>query len=195
MNNIVVTGGSGYIGSHIVNLFAKKGYNVFSLDKEPWAGLYLHRGINPYIVNLQNYNEIVNVFKKIDRIDCIIHCAGELGIQRSYEERELFFSQNVFVTDCMLNIAVQFGVKNFIFASSASVYADSSHPVSTNSRTNDSPSPYSLSKLICEEKIKKVAEYTDLNYLIFRFFNVVGCDSNDNILFNNYLCKPQLFLN
>lgn len=192
MNNIIVTGGSGYIGSHIVNLFAKNGYNVFSLDKEPWEQ-NLHQGINPYIVNLQNYNEIVNVFKEIDRIDCIIHCAGELGINRSYVEKNLFYKQNVFVTDCMLNIAVQFNVKNFILASSASVYADSHHPVSTNSRISDSLSPYSHSKLICEEKLKRVAEYTDLNYLIFRYFNVVGCDTTANVLFNNYLHKPQLF--
>lgn len=192
MNNIIVTGGSGYIGSHIVNLFAKNGYNVFSLDKEPWEGI-LHHGINPYIVNLQNYNEIVNVFKEIDKIDCIIHCAGELGINRSYEKKDLFYKQNVFVTDCMLDIAVQFNVKNFIFASSASVYADSNHPVSTNNRISDSPSPYSQSKLICEEKLKRVTEYADLNYLIFRYFNVVGCDTNEIVLFNKYLHKPQLF--
>lgn len=192
MNNIVVTGGSGYIGSHIANLFARKGYNVFSLDKEPWAGA-LHHSIKPYIVNLQNYNEIVNAFKEVDRIDCIIHCAGELGINRSFVEKNLFYRQNVFVTDCILNIAVQFNVKNFILASSASVYADSCHPVSTDSKISDTLSPYSHSKLISEEKLKSVAEYANLNYLIFRYFNVVGCDTNVNEFFNNYLHKPQLF--
>ena len=192
MNNIIVTGGSGYIGSHIVNLFAKNGYNVFSLDKEPWAG-DLHCGIKPYIVNLQNYNEIINVFKEIDGIDCIIHCAGELGIRKSYSQQELFYQQNVFVTDCMLNAAIQFHVKNFIFASSAAVYADSYLPASINSSLNKKPSPYAMTKVLCEEKIKRVSEYLKLNYVIFRYFNVIGCDSNCETTKRLYLNKPNLF--
>lgn len=192
MNNIVVTGGSGYIGSHLVNLFAKNGYNVFSLDKESWSG-DLHNSIKTYIVNLQNYNEIVNVFKEIDGIDCIIHCAGELGIRKSFSQKELFYQQNVFVTDCMLNAAIQFHVKNFIFASSAAVYASSYLPSSINSSLDKKPSPYALTKVLCEERIKRISEYTKVNYVIFRYFNVIGCDCNCETTKRLYLDNPNLF--
>lgn len=191
MKSVIITGGSGYIGRHLVLLFAQSGYNVISLDKKPGIGETRYE-IQSYEIDLQHFDEIIDVFKNIEKIDCIIHCAGELGIEKSYAHKNLFYAQNVCVTDNILNAAIQFNVKAFIFASSASVYHESSEPLNTESKICDNPSPYSLSKLICEERIRRVAQYANMNYVLFRFFNVVGCDvTNDNTL-NNYLDKPNL---
>lgn len=192
MANIVITGGSGYIGSHIASIFAKAGHNVYSLDRiyRDWSHC---NTIHSCVMDLQDYDEIIRVFKTIDNIDCIIHCAGELGIKRSFKEKKLFYCQNVFVTDCILRVAVDFQVKNLIFASSASVYADLHRPVSVKDAINNTPSPYSLTKIICENRIKQVARYKEMNFIIFRYFNVVGCDPLDEHMYDIYINKPNLF--
>ena len=192
MEKIVVTGGSGYIGSHIVSVFAQAGHDVYSLDRVPrsWSG---HQSINSYVVNLQNYDDTLRILKKIGRVDCIIHCAGELGINRSYAQKDLFYDQNVFVTDCILRAAVALNIRKLFFASSASVYADVYRPVTVDDLLSNDPSPYSFTKIICEERIKQVARYTDMSFVIFRYFNVVGCDPDDIQAHDHYLDKPNLF--
>lgn len=194
MKTIIVTGGAGYIGSHIVPVFARAGYNIISLDLTPrcWGS---DLPVSSYIVNLQHYDEIVKVLDSYGNIDGIIHCAGELGIERSFSQKSLFYQQNVLTTDNLLCAAVRYKIKNFIFASSASVYADSSSPVTRDYHISAELSPYSMTKVLSEEKIKSVANFIGLNYVIFRYFNVIGCDSEDKISYYQYLQKPNLIPN
>lgn len=194
MKTIIVTGGSGYIGSHIVSVFARAGYNIVSLDLIPrnWDS-DLH--VSSYVVNLQHYDEIVKVIDSCSEIDGIIHCAGELGIERSFSQKSLFYQQNVLTTDNLLCAVVRYKIKNFIFASSASVYAGSLSPVTRDYCISADPSPYSMTKILSEEKIKRVANFSGLNYVIFRYFNVIGCDSDDKISYYQYLQKPNLIPN
>lgn len=194
IKKIVVTGGSGYIGSHIIYAFEKAGHHVVSLDKRPCNGL-LPATVKSYIINLQNYSDIINLFISLGEVDCIIHCAGELGINKSYTQKELFYQQNVLVTDNIINAAIQRNVKNFIFASSAAVYADMYSPVTTQCEISKAPSPYSLTKIICEERIRRAAEYANMNYILFRYFNVIGCTDNNLMAYQQYMKKSNLIPN
>lgn len=191
MHNIVITGGSGYIGSHISTMFAKLGYNVISLDRV--APLWdTPTGIKTYLIDIRNYGEVHSLFQKLGSIDCIIHCAGELGISKSYQNMNLFYEQNIFMSDTIINAALQHNVKSFIYASSAAVYANSNEPQSINSQIDKELSPYSYSKIMCEQKLKSISRYYGLNYVALRYFNVIGCDISNRQMYDIYMRKDNV---
>lgn len=128
MKTVIVTGGSGYIGSAIVETFLKQGYRVVNLDyraedhlENEWVSINL---------DIRDSAKLLSVFEQFSPIDCVIHCAGELGIERSYTETELFYSQIVFATDCIINAVIQYHVPRLIFSSSAAVYSEKNSAVS-----------------------------------------------------------------
>ncbi|MCR4889193.1 MAG: NAD-dependent epimerase/dehydratase family protein [Ruminococcus sp.] len=187
MNKVMVTGGAGYIGSHIVRKLAESGYYVLSLDKAPPLRIE-HERIIEYTIDLKNTVELDKLFKENTDIECIIHCAGELGIKRSFLEKELFYSENVYAMDCLLNAMIQNKIHNIIFSSSAAVYPNSNKPLAEGTVLYpEYMSPYSLSKYIGEEKLRSISSQYGINYIAFRYFNIWGCD-----LFNPSIVKKYL---
>jgi len=185
MESILVTGGAGYIGSHIVETFAQYGYHVISVDI--LNECVESENISYYKTDIRNIEELRNIFTINPNIRCVIHCAGELGIERSYNNKELFFNQNVFGTDCVINTMIEFGVDKIIFASSAAVYSDSLLPQDEDSKLHNDMSPYSYSKCLCERKLEDISQFVGIDYVAFRYFNVVGCNASDKKRLITYL--------
>lgn len=192
MKTVVVTGGAGYIGSHIVRLFAEKGWRVISLDRRGTFGFQNDR-IHEHITDIRQTEAFEAIFEQYMPLDCVIHCAGELGIARSYEETPLFYSQNVYATETLLNVMVKYGVRKLLYSSSAAVYPQSNTPLQESEPLEPrAMSPYSFTKYICEEKLKLMAELMGLDFVSFRYFNVVGCDTKDAQSVQKYLSIPNL---
>ena len=189
MKTVVVTGGSGYIGSAIVETFLKQGYRVVNLDyraedhvANEWVSINL---------DIRDSAKLLYVFEQFSPIDCVIHCAGELGIERSYTETELFYSQIVFATDCIINAVIQYHVPRLIFSSSAAVYSEKNSAVSETDCLNATEmAPYSRYKHICETKLLSVKSLTDV--CIFRYFNVYGCSNDNDMAMLSYLRSPNI---
>lgn len=168
---IIVSGGSGFIGKHLINRLINDNHDVYNLDKI----------INPLLdINKQKITDIydINVNDNFfDNIDCIIHLAAMVSVQKSFDDPINSFGNNVFLTMKLLSAAHLHGIKKFVFASSAAVYGDKEGIVSEDDTTNPN-SPYGLDKLTCEKYIQMLSSIYNIDYLIFRFFNVYGEGQN-----------------
>ena len=97
----------------------------------------------------------------------------------------------MFATDCIINAVIQYHVPRLIFSSSAAVYSEKNSAVSENEHLNTTEmAPYSLYKYICETKLLSVQSFTDV--CIFRYFNVYGCNSDNDTAMASYLHSPNI---
>lgn len=186
---IIVTGGSGFIGKHLINRLINDNHDVYNLDKI----------INPLLdINKQKITDIydINVNDNFfDNIDCIIHLAAMVSVPRSFEDPVKSFGDNVFLTIKLLSAAHLHGIKKFVFASSAAVYGDKEGSVSEIDETIPN-SPYGLDKLTCEKYIQMYCQQWNIDHLILRLFNVYGQGQNPEYAgvitaFNNAIKNNQ----
>ena len=177
MRKIVVTGGAGFLGSHLVDKLIKEGEEVIVIDN-------LFRGqtenIEHHIPNkkftLLN-DEIQNKTKINDALhlaDAVIHFASISSVFRSIVEPEIVNTINVTGTLNMLNLCIKEEVQCFIFASSAAVYGgDRNRPLQENDSLRPL-SPFAASKIAGEAYCKAYSETYGLNTIILRFMNIYG---------------------
>ena len=181
----LLTGGAGYIGSHIADEFIRSGKNVVIYDSL-YQGLesrivYLRakHGVEiPLIVgDIRDYNEIENVIRTY-KIDGIVHTAALKAVGESMEKRDEYFEVNLDATTELLAIAQRNGVKKFIFSSTAAVYGspESSHPCAEEDPKKPI-SPYGDSKYQAESRVTEFINTAGNSGTSLRFFNVVGASS------------------
>jgi UDP-glucose 4-epimerase len=190
MKNILVTGGAGYIGSHIVEkLVEKKSLRIFIVDNLSTGHKRL---INKKAIFLKadiNQTQIIKNILLANNIDTIIHLAAKTVVIESEKKPKLYYKINVEGTKSLLNAAKDSSVKNFLFSSTAAVYGSKIRYVNENSITSPD-SIYGRTKLKAESLVKKLFKK---NYIILRYFNVVGASPSKKIgLINRY---GQLFKN
>ncbi len=188
----LLTGGAGYIGTHIADEFIRAGKSVVIYDSL-YQGLesrivYLraHHGVEiPFIkADIRDYNEIENVIRT-HKIDGIVHTAALKAVGESMEKPDEYFEVNLDATTELLEIAKRNGVKKFIFSSTAAVYGS---PDSMDPCREDGPtapiSPYGSSKLLAESKVEEFISIPGNHGSSLRFFNVVG-SANKALLDNS----------
>ena len=178
----LITGGAGYIGSHVADEFLANGKDVVIYDSL-YQGLesrieYLCRKHNkeiPLIVadirDTTKLNEVLTTYKPYG----IIHTAALKAVGESMEKPDEYFEVNFHATTKMLELASQQGIKNFIFSSTAAVYGspDHSNPIKEDDPKNPI-SPYGASKLAAEGEVNKFLAISGNHGTSLRFFNVVG---------------------
>lgn len=173
---IFVTGGAGFIGSHLVDSLLKENNKVMIYDN-------LQNSSKDKISHLLKNGALfvkgdVTVYKSLSKAiagsDCVVHLAGETNVQESIKFPEHTNHVNVTGTVNVLRACVEQKITNVISASSAAVYGHAKDlPLSENSQTI-SISPYGASKLSCENYIQAFSHSYDLNCISLRFFNVYG---------------------
>ncbi len=179
-NNILVTGGAGYIGSHIVELLVKKKFKVFIYDN-------LITGYRKLLVkkakfirgDIQNFKHLSNTIKK-NKINSIIHLAAYLNVSESEKFKNRYHKNNIDGTLNLVNACNQANVKNIIFSSSCSIYGNFKGSVSENKKPNPK-SYYAYTKYKGEEIIKKYSKKYNYKYGILRYFNVAGASNSGKI--------------
>lgn len=169
---ILVTGGAGYIGSHIVDLLIKERKEVIIVDD-----LSTGNRINKNAVFIHcdiTTNQLNEIFENYD-IDLVIHCAAKLDITESIEKPMKYYENNVLGTINLIKCMKRYGVRKIIFSSTACLYKDG---IAKESDEVKGHNPYAKSKLMCEDIIKD----SGLKYVIFRYFNVAGNDKKGIML-------------
>jgi len=172
---ILITGGLGYIGSHVVHILYNNGYrNLLVVDNLSTGIIENHKyGLffNIDILDIESMEN--NIFKKY-KIDCIMHLAGKAFVNESFKSVNLYYNTNVIGTCNILNLLVKYNVSKFIFSSSCAVYGNPiTNPIKEGTQLNPI-SPYGNTKKICEDIIKDYANTYAFNYVILRYFNVAG---------------------
>ena len=184
---ILVTGGTGYIGSHTVVDLLNHGYDVVILDNysnskpEVLNRIYRITGKKPrfYFADIQDYETMKKVFQQ-EKITDIIHFAGLKSVAESVEKPDLYFANNVGGTKVLLRLMDEFKVTNLVFSSSATVYGVPDHvPLKESDKVGGCTNPYGQTKLDIEYLLKDYAvEHKDANIAILRYFNPIGAHSS-----------------
>lgn len=180
MKNILITGGAGYIGSHIIESLNKNKYKTFILDNlsSGYKELINKKSIF-FKVDLNNVKRIKTIIKK-NKIESVIHLAALLDINESQKNPKKYIDNNFIGTKKLLEACVESNIKNFIFSSTAAVYKDGTYKVKENSILKPK-SVYGKTKLNAEKIIEKELKKNKINYAILRFFNVCGASPSNKI--------------
>ena len=182
-NRILVTGGAGYIGSHVVKLLLENTDNDVTVIDSLITGfestvkeLKKIRDFEFIKSDLSNWDETEGIFKA-KKFDAIIHFAASLIVPESVEKPLKYYFNNTANTANLVKLANDYGVKKFVFSSTAAVYGEPDlmeNGISENFPTNPI-NPYGQSKLFSEKIIQDAAKANpDFKYVIFRYFNVAG---------------------
>lgn len=173
---VLVTGGAGYIGSHMVLRLADAGEAVVVLDNLStgfdWA--IDHRA--SFVSGNAGDMDLVARIVAEHKVDAVVHFAGSIVVPESVADPLKYYANNTATSRNLIEAAVKGGVKHFIFSSTAAVYGNAGlEPVAEESRLQPE-SPYGRSKLMTEMMLADVAEAHPLTYGVLRYFNVAGAD-------------------
>ena len=173
---ILVTGGAGYIGSHMVLALLDAGEDVLVLDNLSTGFRRAVRDSAKFVEGDAGDHHLVRRLLLRDPIDAIIHFAGSIVVPESVSDPLGYYLNNTCKSRTLLACAVETKVKHFIFSSTAAVYGiPERNPVSEDARL-EPISPYGSSKLMIEIMLRDTARAHDLRYVALRYFNVAGAD-------------------
>lgn len=182
MKNILVTGGAGYIGSHAAAELLDSGYSVIVIDSLENGFMQLvDKRAKFYQGNVQDSVIMDKIFTE-NKIDAVMHFAGYIKVPESVVEPNKYYMNNTYTVMCLLESMKKNNIKNIVFSSTAAVYGDVKEPEPVDENHSKDPiNPYGMSKLMSERIIMDCAKAYELNYSIFRYFNVGGAHEKHDI--------------
>jgi UDP-glucose 4-epimerase len=173
---VLVTGGAGYIGSHMVLALAEAGESVVVIDNlSTGFSAHLPEGVPLFIGDAADENLVEGVIAAHE-VESIVHFAGSVVVPDSMRDPLAYYRNNTMATRSLLNAAVKCGVNRFIFSSTAAVYGNPDRMPVTEDAPTRPLSPYGSSKLMTEIMLHDVAAAHGMNYVVLRYFNVGGAD-------------------
>ena len=205
VRNILITGGAGYIGSHVTEILLKKYKKVFLLDNLSTGHRKLiNKKAQFFKLDIHRKDKVREIIKK-NKIDSIIHLAANLIIGEGQRKPKKYYKNNVLGTKNLLEACKDTTVKNFIFSSTAAIYKEGQYKVTEKSIIKPK-SIYGKTKIKAENLIRNFAKKNKINYGILRYFNIAGSspsgriglvNKNSDHLFKNYSIeilkkKPKL---
>jgi UDP-glucose 4-epimerase len=173
---ILVTGGAGYIGSHMVHALLDGGERVVVLDNLATGFDWAVPARAPLVVGDSGDQRLVRDVIRDHDIEAVIHFAASVVVPDSVRDPLAYYRNNTVNSRALIECAVQNGVRHFIFSSTAAVYGN---PIELPVR-EDAPtlpiSPYGWSKLMTEVMLRDASRAHGLGHVILRYFNVAGAD-------------------
>ena len=178
--NILITGGAGYIGSHISEILTKNKKNLFIVDNlSTGYRKLINKKAKFFKVNINNKKKLRSIIIN-NKIDSVIHLAASLIIGVGERYPKFYYKNNVLGTKSLVNACVGTTVKNFLFSSTAAVYKDGLYKVTEKSKLGPK-SVYGKTKLKAEKLIINYCKKNKINYGILRYFNIVGSSPSGKI--------------
>jgi len=175
--NILVTGGAGFIGKHLVKFLIKNKNNVsildnFSNSKKKSISQFEKYQIKIFEGDIRNNEDILKASKNQD---LVIHLAAKISVEESIKNPSETFEINVKGTEKILEVCKKNNIKKIIVASSAAIYGEGNRINKITEQTTMNPiSPYGESKIEMEKKIIQFCSDNKIDYVILRFFNIYG---------------------
>ena len=190
MATILVTGGSGYIGSHTIVDLINNGFNVISVDNNSRSNPTMLEGVEKitgikvknYKVDLCNFDDTFAIFQENTDIEGIIHFAAYKAVGESVEKPLMYFENNLTSLINLLKCVQEFKIPYFVFSSSCTVYGNPDHiPVTEQTPPKPAESPYGYTKQMGEQIINEFAKSAGTQCILLRYFNPVGAHPSIHI--------------
>ena len=180
--SVLITGGAGYIGSHMVWECIDHGEDVVVLDNLSTGFDWAVSSKAELIVGDIANSELVSRIIKNHNIDTVVHFAGSVVVPDSFRDPLFYYENNTCRTRSLVETIINSGVDKFIFSSTAAVYAAPADLSPVDERSTIEPaSPYGWSKHMSEVMIRDAAIASDLRYVMLRYFNVAGADPKGRV--------------
>ncbi len=179
-NSILVTGGAGYIGSHVVRQLTTAGRKVVVLDN-------LSTGFKDAVIGAEliegdtGDRELVKKVLADHNVDTVLHFAAHTIVPESVSNPLKYYGNNTCCTRNLLECCSDAGVKHFIFSSTAAVYGIPEDEMTSEETPTAPINPYGTSKLMSEMMLKDLSFATPLRHVILRYFNVAGSNPDGEI--------------
>jgi UDP-glucose 4-epimerase len=174
--NVLVTGGAGYIGGHMVLALLDAGHKPVVFDNLStgfrWS---VPDGVPLVVGDVGDYELVLRTLQQ-HRIDAIAHFAAKLIVPESVSDPLGYYLNNTVKSRSLMAAAVAAGVRKFVFSSTAAVYGDTSDKPIDEDAPLGPLSPYGSSKQLTEVMLRDVAAAHDMRYVVLRYFNVAGAD-------------------
>ena len=180
MSSILVTGGAGYIGSHVLQQLRARGERVVVIDnlvsgfREAVQGAELVEG------NVGDRALVARVLSE-HRVDTVLHFAAHTVVPESVRDPLKYYGNNTCNTRNLLACCVEAGVRRFLFSSTAAVYGATANGVADEDTPTLPINPYGMSKLMSETMLRDFSATGAMRHVILRYFNVAGCDPQGRI--------------
>ncbi len=173
---VLVTGGAGYIGSHMIWNLLERREEVVALDNLSTGarGLVAERAV--FVEGNAEDSELVADLIRRHAVDAIMHFAGSIMVPELVKKPLQYYANNTAVARNLIAAAIAGGVKNFIFSSTATVYAGASDDPLSELFPTGPIGPYGRSKLMTEWMLEDASKAHDFRYVTLRYFNVAGAD-------------------
>ncbi|MEY2596107.1 MAG: UDP-glucose 4-epimerase GalE [Bacteroidota bacterium] len=185
---VLVTGGTGYIGSHTIVDLVENGYDVLSVDNNSRSSIGMLEGVEKitgkkiknYKVDLCNFDETRAIFEENASLVGVIHFAAYKAVGESVEKPLLYFQNNMQSLMNVLQCIEEFEVPHFVFSSSCTVYGNPEQiPVTEETPRKQAESPYGLTKQMGEQMIESfAASNKKTNSILLRYFNPAGAHAS-----------------
>jgi len=181
---ILVTGGAGFIGSHVVDRLIDKGYSIVVVDNLSSGRLeYVNENAIFYKLDLNDVSRLMDVFKRHE-IDEVWHIAANPDVRVGNENPDEIYRNNVLATYNLLEIMRRNDVRRIVFTSTSTVYGEAKVIPTPEDYPTIPISIYGASKVACEAMIASYCHTFDMKAWIYRFANVIGKRSNHGVIYD-----------
>ena len=173
--NILLTGGAGYIGSHVAHMLIDKGHSVVIIDNLITGNkLLVPKKAKLHICDIADKIKVSKIINK-QKFDLVMHFAGLIRVDESIKKPKKYIAHNYKKSKIFLKICFQNKLNKLIFSSTASIYGNSKNKALESDKKKPL-NPYALSKLKTENFIIQQSKIKPISYIILRYFNVAGAD-------------------
>jgi UDP-glucose 4-epimerase len=192
---LLVTGGAGYIGSHVVKALVEQGEDVVVLDNLSTGFAWSVNDAELVVADLGDHNALISLFDS-HHFEAVLHFAANIWVGESVKNPAKYYRNNVANALGLFEAAADRGVSHLIFSSTAAVYGEPGVPLLKESLPNAPINPYGASKAMAERLLTDIAAGSKMTFAILRYFNVAGADPKGRIgeatPDNNHLVKIAL---
>ena len=178
--SVLVTGGAGYIGSHVVRQLQECGESVVVLDNLSNGSRDAVGGAEFYQGDVRDAALLESIFRTW-KVSAVMHFAAVTMVSESVANPAKYYLNNTVGTANLLQCAAAGEVEHFLFSSTAAVYGAPPGGVCRESTATVPINPYGRSKLMSEEMLRDISQVSSMGHVILRYFNVAGADSSGNL--------------
>ena len=177
---ILVTGGAGYIGSHVVQQLSTRGERVVVIDNLVSGFREAVRGAELVVGNVGDRSLVAQILAE-HRVGSVLHFAAHTVVPESVRDPLKYYGNNTCNTRNLLACCAEAGIRQFLFSSTAAVYGMPASGVADEDTPTQPINPYGMSKLMSETMLRDLSATGAMRHVILRYFNVAGCDPQGRI--------------